>query len=129
MRSWLLAAGTMAGASIAACSSTAANEPEMPAVLQEVNAVTRAAVTAAVTDMLQGAQVTLAEDALLHDSWLTVERARARDASGQLLNGRVLERPEQFQLLKQQDKCVLLHHGSGQRKVLSSIGCRVALAP
>ena len=124
----LLSAGSLACVVMAACSSTSASESETPAVLAESNDSTRAIITAAVRQMLRGAQVTLAEDALLHDSWITVERMRPRDAKGQLLNGRIMERPEQFQLLKQRDRCVLVHQGSGQRQVLDSVGCRVPLA-
>jgi len=125
---WLMtAASTMTVAAIAACSSAAASKPDTPAVLQESNASTRAAVAAAVSEMLQGAPVALAEDALLHDSWITVERMRPRDAKGQLLNGRVLERPEQFQLVKQQGQCVLVHQSSGKRQGLESVSCRAAV--
>jgi hypothetical protein len=127
-RWWLLGAGAVAVMAAAACTSTSASESESPAVLQTSSDATRAVIAAAVKDMLQGAQVTLAEDALVHDSRITVERVRPRDTKGQLLNGRVLERPEQFQLLKQQGQCVLVHQGSGRRKVLESVGCSVALA-
>jgi hypothetical protein len=125
-RWWLLGASAVAVAT-AACSSTSAGESESPAVLQTSDSDTRAVIAAAVKEMLQGAEVTLGEDALLHDSWISVERMRPRDAKGQLLNGRVLGRPEKFQLVKQQDRCVLVHQGSGKRKVLDSIGCSVAL--
>jgi len=122
-RWWVAAVGTLTVASFSACTSAPAGEPDRPAVLQESDANTRAAVSAAVTEMLKGTEVTLVEDVLLHDSWLTVERTRPRTATGQLLNGRVLERPEQFQLVKRENQCVLVHQGSGNRKVLESIAC------
>jgi hypothetical protein len=97
---------------------------ETAAVLADAGTDARAALVAAVSEMLQGAPVALPEDALLHDSWLTVERARPRTADGQLLNGRILERPEQFQLIKERDQCVLVQQSSGRRKVLTSLECR-----
>jgi hypothetical protein len=111
-------------ASAAACTSPGARGLETAAVLAASDAKVRATLSAAVSEMLQGAQVTLAEDALLHDSWITVERSRPRTADGQLLNGRILERPEQFQLIKEREQCVLVQHSSGRRKVLASLGCR-----
>lgn len=122
MRSAL--ASVLAVALSCACTSARIEALETAAVLQQPNASTRAALESAVSEMLQGAKITLAEDALLHDSWLTVERARPRDSTGQLRNGRILERPEQFQLVKEQERCVLVRSSSGQRKVLDSIDCR-----
>jgi hypothetical protein len=107
-----------------ACTSAKIEALETAAVLQQPDASTRAALESAVSEMLRGVKVTLAEDALLRNSWLTVERGRARDATGQLRNGRILERPEQFQLVKEQGRCVLVHSSSGQRKVLESVDCR-----
>jgi hypothetical protein len=108
-----------------ACVSPLARGLEIAAVLEQSDANARATLTTAVSEMLLGARVTLAEDALLHDSHLTVERARPRATDGQLLNGRILERPEQFQLIKEQEQCVLVQQSSGRRKVLPSIiGCR-----
>jgi hypothetical protein len=120
------AAGYVAVLLLTACASPASSL-EAAAVLAQADTTTRATLSAAVSEMLQGAQVTLAEDALLHDSWLTVERYRPRAANGQLLNGRILERPEQFQLIKEAERCVLVQASSGRRKVLPSvIGCRRA---
>ncbi len=109
---------------LATCVSTPLQALETPAVLERTDANVRAVLSAAVSELLQGADVTLGEDALLHDSWLTVERVRPRDGTGQLLQGRILERPEQFQLLKDEDQCLLVQRSSGRRKVLESVGCR-----
>lgn len=116
--------GWAAALAMTACTTPVARGLETAAVLEAGDADTRAALRAAVSEMLQGAQVTLAEDALLHESWLTVERVRPRNAEGQLLNGRILERPEQFQLIKAGGQCVLVQHSSGRRKVLASVACR-----
>ena len=112
---------------VGACSSAPAGEPDAPAVLQDPSAATLEIVSAAVSEML-GAPVTLGQDSLVHDSWITVERMRPRDAGGQQMQGRVLERPEQFQLVKRAEQCVLVRQRSGERKVLESIGCRIVSA-
>lgn len=116
--------GCCAAMLLTACSSPAARGLETAAVLTDADASVRATLATAVSEMMQGAKVTLADDALLNDSWLTVERARPRTADGQLFNGRIVERPEQFQLIKEREQCVLVQAGSGQRKVLPSLTCR-----
>lgn len=117
-------AGLVVALWLTACNNPAAQAADTPAVLIAVDPAARAALTAAVSELLQGAQVTLPTEVLLHDSWFTVERARVRRADGQLLNGRILERPEQFQLIKAQHQCVLVQRGSGRRRVLSALACR-----
>jgi hypothetical protein len=109
---------------IAACNSTPVRAIETAAVLHNPDAATRTALEGAISEMLQGAKVTLADDALLHDSWITVERARPRAANGQLVNGRILERPERFQLVMERERCVLVQHSNGRRKMLDSVACR-----
>jgi len=120
---WL--AAPLITAWITACNSPPVLALDTAAVLVDPDGEARGVLAAAVSEMLHGAAVTLTEDALLHDSWLTVERVRPRTADGKLLNGRILERPEQFQLIRDQDQCVLIQRSSGRRKVLSpQLGCR-----
>jgi hypothetical protein len=70
--------------------------------------------------------VTLADDALTHESELTIEHARLRDAQGRLLNGRDLGRPEHFRLLKVGPDCVLVQERTGQRWTLTHSKCVAA---
>ena len=116
----LLAAGSFL---LSACASSQAQEG-VPAVITNPTAESRAELQHAVSSALQGAPVTLADDALTNTSSLIIDRTAARDAVGRRLNGRELGRPEQFRLLKQGNQCVLVHENSGKRQVLESVRCR-----
>lgn len=68
-----------------------------------------------VSAALDGAPVTLADDALTRDSVLIIEKAHT---------GRDLDRPEHFRLVKAGTHCVLLHERKSQRWTLVSTTCR-----
>ncbi len=72
---------------------------------------------------LNGAPVTLADDALARTARCIIERNQARDANGVPLSGRELGRPEKFQLVKSGKDCVLIHEGSGKRWTLKHATC------
>ena len=96
-----------------------------PAVITHPTAASRAALERAVSQALtHGAPVRLAPDALTRESLLIVGRAQARDARGLPLNGRELERPQHFRLLRRGSKCVLLHVETGKSRVLVHTTCR-----
>src|SRR5437773_2672473 len=73
MTVWAVAA--MLG--LAAC-ATAAGRPDLPAVLTNPTAESRAELARRVSGALHGAPITIADDALTRDSTLIVERARPR---------------------------------------------------
>jgi hypothetical protein len=98
---------------------------EQPARIVEPTAESRAELREAVSAMLHGAPVTLADDALMRDAVLVVERQQARDASGVPLSGRELGRPERFRLLRVGQDCVLVHERTGERTSLRRTHCRV----
>jgi len=105
-----------------ACATPAA--PEVPAVLVEPTAQTRAELAQAVSSEFGGIAVTLADDALTRSPEVVIEHARPRDAEGRLINGRELGRPELFRLVLQGRQCVLVHQRNGRRIVLGSAACR-----
>jgi hypothetical protein len=107
---------------LAACGTLRA-EADAPAVIIHPTADSRAALLRAVVTALDGAQVTLADDALTHESILLIERARRLDPSGLLANGRELGMPERFRLVKSGGQCVLVHERSGRRAVLAATEC------
>ena len=72
---------------------------------------------------LNGAPVTLADDALTRDSLLIIERAHPRDANGVPLSGRDLDKPEHFHLVKMGERCELVHERTGKRTTLASTTC------
>ena len=91
-------------------------------------AQSRAELVRVVSRALNGASVTIADDALTGDSTLIVERAARRDAQGLPLDGRETGRPEQFRLVKNGSRCVLVHERTGRRWTLASTSCSPRLA-
>lgn len=116
----LLAAGCRTAAPAAGASP---GTRDVPAVIVEPDDASRAALASAVSAALQGAPVTLADDALTRSSTLVVERAQVRDPAGVPISGRELAPPERFQLVKRGGACVLQHEGTGRAVVLEATRC------
>src|SRR5207244_1674144 len=89
--------GACAIASVGGC-RTAPVRPEAPAVIVDPSSRSREELAAAVSAALNGVTVTLADDALMRESTLVLERAKRRDASGLPVQGRELGTPERFRL-------------------------------
>jgi hypothetical protein len=102
---------------------TCSPPPDVPAVITSPTAESRAELARTVSHALNGASITLADDALVRESTLIVERARPRDLEGRPLTGRETGRPEHFHLVKSGARCVLVHEGSGRRWTLASTTC------
>lgn len=113
----------MVGAlAVAAC--PARPEPEdVPAVLTRATAESRSELARVVSEALSGAPLTLADDALVHEDTLIVERATRRDPERRPLDGRETGRPERFRLVRSGSRCVLVHETTGRRVTLSSATC------
>ena len=95
--------------------SCASAQPEVAAVIDKPTAESRAELAQAVSRFLNGGPVTLADDALTHDSLLIIEKART---------GRDLDKPEHFRLVKEANRCTLVHERTGQRATLAATACR-----
>jgi hypothetical protein len=114
---------TMAGAlSLAACAAILGRR-DLPAVLTNPTAETRASLARAVSGALHGAPVTIADDALTRDSTLIIEHARPRTPDGVPFSGRETGRPERFRLVKNGSRCVLVHERTGERWTLQAATC------
>jgi hypothetical protein len=107
----------------AAACRTAPARHDVPAVITEPSARSRAELEQAVSAALNGASVTLRDDALTHEDALIVERIRHRDPNGILIEGRDMGRPERFHLVKNGTECVLVHENTGRRFPLSQTTC------
>jgi hypothetical protein len=114
---------TMAGALTLAACATISGRRDLPAVLTNPTAQTRAALARAVSGALHGAPVTLADDALTRDSTLIIERTKRRTPDGVPLSGRETGRPEHFRLVKNGSRCVLVHERTGKRATLPAATC------
>ena len=98
-------------------------EDDVPAVLVDSNANTRAEIVRVVGEALGSPDVMIANDALTRESTLFIERKPARDATGQRLSGRDYGRPERFDLVKQGDACALVHASTQKRYALKGVTC------
>jgi len=96
---------------------------DVPALITKPTAESRAEVARAVSKALNGIAVPLADDALLRENTLVVERARPRAIDGAPVPGRESRRPEHFRLVKNGKRCVLLHEESGRRFTLPGTTC------
>ena len=90
-------------------------QPDVPALIDKPSKESRAEITQAVSRTLNGAPVTLADDALTRESRLIVEKAH--------ITGRDREKPEIFRLVKAGERCTLVHERTGQRTILPGTRC------
>jgi len=107
---------------LAGCAPRSA-QPEVPAVLTNPTRDSRAELARVVSEAMNGAPVTLADDALTADGTLIVERSAPGAAKDMNLRGRDRDRPELFQLFRSGSRCVLVHAGTGRRWHLASATC------
>jgi hypothetical protein len=117
-----VAAALFASQLLSTCASGFA-QPETLAIIDRPTQESRAELAQAVSEGLNGAPVTLADDALTRDSRLIIEKAHPRDASGVPLSGRDRDKPEIFRLVKSGEQCLLLHERTGKRTMLASTRC------
>ncbi len=96
---------------------------DRPARIVDPDAASRAALHRAVAAAMNGADVTLADDALTHSSRLIIEPAVYRDAQNNRVMGREVRAPMQFVLLKHGGECVLQAQATQQRWVLAATKC------
>jgi hypothetical protein len=96
---------------------------DVPAVITQPSASSRAELQQAVSAALNGASVTLRDDALTREDTLIVERIRHRDPNGLLVEGRDMGKPERFHLVKSGNDCVLVQESTGRRFALSQTTC------
>jgi hypothetical protein len=116
---WLILLFTM---SLAGCNLNGVHD-ERPALIVAPTAESRAELERAVSEMLHGADVMLADDALTASSILVVERNRIRSMENRPLSGRDLGRPERFRLVTTGDRCVLIHENDDARRELLETEC------
>lgn len=108
------------------CACTSMAQPDTPAVIVDADAASHADLVSVVSSALNVADLTLADDALTRESTLLIERKPAHDPTGRRLNGRELDRPEQFLLVRTTTGCVLIHQNTGLRHPLPKVKCKRA---
>jgi hypothetical protein len=113
----------IAAISTALLMATPAQGAEVPALRVNPTVESLTALVQAVRSALDGASVTLADDALTRESTLLIERVVRRDADGRRIQGRELGMPERFRLVKSGASCVLVHERTGRRFALEHTEC------
>jgi hypothetical protein len=111
--------------SLPAC-AVLAHSRGTPAVIADPTPQSRQELARVIHAALGNVPVTLADDALTTSNMLSLEHARARDPDGRLLNGRVLTRPETFELFKRGSRCVLVRSKTGREWTLHHVQCVAA---
>lgn len=96
--------------SLTACQSAA-----LQPALSNGGADNRAALEAAISEMLGGVSITLADNAFTQKSELSIERRRQQ--------GRTYEMPDHFRLWIEDDVCILEHVESGDRQTVPELSC------
>lgn len=99
---------------------------ERPAVIAAPDVSTRAELARAVALALDGAPVTLADDAFTRDSALSLERRTPPGAQGRAATGRTLEEPVRLHLVLAGARCELVRDRDGRRFVLNDVPCAAA---
>src|SRR5690606_6247690 len=96
---------------------------DQPAVLVQPDAAQQARIQAVIALALEAPAVSISAEALTTSSTLVIESEPMR-RDGQRLQGRVLGRPEHFQLLINGSRCMLLHVETQRRHALQEVRCR-----
>ncbi|HNP34234.1 MAG TPA: hypothetical protein PKK10_00160 [Woeseiaceae bacterium] len=95
---------------------------DQPARIVDASDESRAALQQVVNEVLR-TEVLLADDALTNSSVLTIERNIPRRIDGQPAQGRNMDTPIQFRLVKNGDACVLIESRDGARHYLPHTKC------
>ncbi len=96
---------------------------DVPALVVDPSPESRVEILRTVHTALNASNVTIAADALTHESVLVIERKPARDAKGRRLSGRDYGKPERFHLVKRGSRCALIHARTGVRYELEDVEC------
>ena len=101
---------------------TVNTDNDRPARIVDPDADSRVALQALVNEAL-GTEVMLADTALTDSSLLTIERWPRDTMDNPVPQGRILEKPIQFQLVISGSDCILIHHRDQSRRVLENTTC------
>ena len=107
--------------SIAACKNVAP-ETDQEAVIVNPDAASRAALQASLSESLH-TDVALAEDAVTQTSVLIIEQKAPQSIEGSPAQGRNMQMPIQFRLVKNGAECVLVDQRDLSRSVLTDTEC------
>jgi hypothetical protein len=107
---------------IGGCALDTGARNDVPAIIAQPTAATRAEVQNALSTAL-GMSITLANDALTHSSTLSIERNPIYDSSGRRIEVRERAPPELFRLIKRGSQCVLIRERTQTESALRVTQC------
>jgi hypothetical protein len=106
---------------VAACQTVASGE-DIPARIVAPTEASRAELQYNVNSALR-TDVLLAEDALVESSVLTIARDQPGSMQNPVPQGRIVETPIQFRLVKRGDDCILVDQRDQTRYLLEGTDC------
>ena len=101
---------------------TVATDHDQSARIVNPDSTSRAALQRAV-DLALGTPVTLSDSALTDSSVLTIENWPTPTMDNPVPQGRVIEMPIQFRLVKNEEQCILVRQSDRSRYVLDNTTC------
>ena len=114
---WLACIALLAG-----CQTIdAAND--VPAVIQDPDEDSRAALRATVSGLFYGQDILIADDALTSSSVLAIEFGQRESLEHQPMSGRVITEPLRFRLVKNGSSCFLIDPRDESRHLLADTSC------
>ena len=93
------------------------------AVLSNPSPESLLAVTKAVSTAIDGQSVKLASDSLTTTNILTVMTNTQSTMEQNPINGRIMQRPQHFQLMLRGTECFLVHDETAKEYILENIKC------
>ena len=97
--------------------------PDIAAVISEPDQASRQALHQALTQALGGIDVLLSETALTQSSLLTLQPGESGSQVGKIAQGRVVEKPLQFRLVRSDTQCWLVDLRNERRYRLENTTC------
>jgi hypothetical protein len=103
---------------------TLAGAADMPALITDPDASSRAALQATLSGLFGGIKIRLADDALTRSSMLTLATGANSALVDPAASGRVVTEPYRFRLVRNGDDCILIDLRDNSRHLLANVTCK-----
>ena len=103
---------------------TLASDPDMPALVIQPDANSRAALQATLSGLFGGIEIRLADDALTHSSLLTLAVGAQSALVDPVAGGRIVTEPYRFRLVQTGQDCILIDLRDHSRHRLADTACK-----
>lgn len=102
---------------------TLAGPADMPALITEPDASSRAALQTTLSELFGGIKIRLADDALTRSSLLILTTGANSALVDPAATGRIVTEPYRFRLVRSGDDCILIDLRDDSRHLLASTTC------